>query len=71
MLSDKEFIKTNIHISTGEVMQDIRETEQEIKEYVSMKVLYPKLSSAYESRIKEHEEFITHLNRLLKLRSEK
>ena len=71
MLSDKEFIKTNSHISTGEVMRDIRETEQEIKEYVAMKVLQPKLSSAYESRIKKHEDFVKRLNHLLKLRGEK
>ena len=37
----------------------------------AMKVLKPKLSSAYESRIKKHEDFVKRLNHLLKLRGEK
>ena len=74
MLTDEEYLKANAHISDAELLQDIADTEREIREIEADPSTHPdsafeRLNSPPADRIAKRQKFIDNLNRLRILRS--
>ena len=73
-LAYKAFLENNAHISDAEALQDIADTEREIKEIIETNglahpsSLFPKINSSTEQRLKERTDFIKMVRKLLRLR---
>jgi len=81
-MTDEEFLKTNAHIPDDEVLRDIADTEFEIRQMTAEAEHLEKTpmslpsarmdhmrASARRSGIKDREEFIQKLKKLLQLRN--
>lgn len=66
--SDKRMFDDNKHIPTSEILQDIEETEEEIKGYRILSKAEPNTCRINNMKISVRTGFIRRLNRILELR---
>ena len=67
---DKQYLEDNKNISTSEVLQDIKDTEEEIKGYEILSKSEPHTRRMNDMKISSRREFIGKIQRIINLRKE-
>lgn len=65
-----DYLKDNESVTSAEIKQDIKDTEDEIKGYEQMKLTEPFKARIYDMQISSRREFIKKIKRILDLRGD-
>jgi hypothetical protein len=68
---EKEFLKDNEHIPTHEILQDIKDTEEEIRGYEILSKAEPNTRRINDMKIFKRRDFIKKIQRIIDLRKVK